>query len=66
MVGSLVLARPSRWSPAALAFVRSAAQLLGASLESARAIRQSRQQGELLAQRNVELETLRELTARLR
>ncbi len=64
-VGALLLERPRRWDPAARAFARSAGQALASALETARALRQSHLQGETLAQRNVELETLRELTARL-
>jgi len=64
-VGALVLERPQRWSASARTLLRSAAQVLGSSLESARALRQSQAQGELLVQRNVELESLRELTSRL-
>jgi len=64
-VGRLVLERPSLWGPPARAFAQTAARLLASALESVRILRQSRLQGELLAGRNVELETLRELTARL-
>lgn len=64
-VGALVLERPARWSATARVVLRTAGQILGATLESARALRQSHTQGELLVQRNVELESLRELIARL-
>lgn len=64
-IGALVLLRPSRWNGAARGFTRSAARTLAASLRAVRIIGEYRQQGELLARRNVELEALGELAARL-
>ncbi len=64
-VGALVLDRPARWGGPARDFARSAARTLAASLRAARLIDEFRRQGEVLAQRNVELEALGEMAARL-
>lgn len=64
-IGAVLLARPARWNGAARDFTRSAARTLAASLRAARIIGECRRQGELLAKRNVELEALGELAARL-
>jgi signal transduction histidine kinase len=63
--GALVLDHPARWGAEARDFARSAARTLSASLRAARIIEEFRRQGELLAQRNVELEALGEMAARL-
>jgi signal transduction histidine kinase len=63
--GALVLDHPARWGKPARDFARSAARTLAGSLRAARMIAEFRRQGEALAQRNVELETLGELTVRL-
>jgi signal transduction histidine kinase len=64
-LGALVLDRPARWGASARDFARSAARTLAASLRVARLIDEFRRQGEVLAQRNVELEALGELAVRL-
>lgn len=58
--GAIVLEHPAAWSPEARIFARSAARTIAAALRASRAIREIQDQGELLARRNVELETLRE------
>lgn len=58
--GAIVLECPATWNPAARIFARSAARTIAAALRAASAIRESHNRGELLARRNVELETLRE------
>ena len=64
-IGALALARPASWDALASSFVSSAARALASALEAARTIDQSRVQREMLARRNVALETLRELAGRL-
>src|SRR6185369_6749080 len=64
-VGALVVETPAGWSPAARTFLRCAAQALANALAATRAITKGHVQGEMLARRNVELETVRELAARL-
>jgi signal transduction histidine kinase len=63
--GALVLGRPALWDAAAREFVRSSARVIGAALRAWRAIVDSREQRELLAQRNLELDVLRDLALRL-
>jgi signal transduction histidine kinase len=58
--GAIVLECPATWNPEARIFARSAARTIAAALRAAMAIREIQDQGELLARRNVELETLRE------
>jgi signal transduction histidine kinase len=64
-VGALVLERPSRWDSSARDWCRTAARALAAALRASRTIDASRQQGETLARRNVELEALHEIAHRL-
>ena len=64
-IGALLLEGPERWDESAKQFSRSLAKVLSAALCTARKLDDSRMQGELLARRNVELETLRELGARI-
>jgi signal transduction histidine kinase len=64
-IGALLLEGPERWDESARQFARSLARALSAALCTARKLDESRMQGELLARRNVELETLRELGARI-
>ncbi len=64
-VGALVIERPAHWDAAARGFARSAARAIAAALEASRTIGESRKQRELMAQRNVELEALRDLADRL-
>jgi hypothetical protein len=63
-IGALVI-QPAVWTQATDAFARCAARALGNALGARRAVSQSRLQGELLARRNVELETVREIAAKL-
>jgi len=63
-LGALVI-HPVVWTEAARSFARCAAIALASSIGATRAVRQGRLQGELLARRNVELETVRELAAKL-
>jgi signal transduction histidine kinase len=58
--GAIVLECPATWNPEARIFARSAARTIAAALRASRAFREIQNQGELLARRNVELETLRE------
>jgi signal transduction histidine kinase len=64
-IGALLLEGPEKWDESARQFARSLARSLSAALCTARKLDESRMQGELLARRNVELETLRELGTRL-
>src|SRR5437867_2228549 len=59
------LGRPAVWPAEARVFARGAGGVSSASLLASRKLAASRQQGELLARRNIELETLRELAGRL-
>jgi len=65
-VGVIVMEAPAHWDAAARIFSRSAARAIAAALRSMAVIQETRAQGELLAQRNVELETLRDLGELLR
>ena len=64
-IGALLLEGPERWDDSARQFARSLARALSAALCTARKLDESRMQGELLARRNVELEILRQLGARI-
>jgi signal transduction histidine kinase len=64
-VGAIVLAEAAGWGQGGRLFAASAARTIASALQAARLLVASRQQGELLAQRNVELEILRELTGRI-
>ncbi len=64
-VGAIVLDCPRHWNPAARIFARSAARAIASALGSSRVIRETREQGEQLAKRNVELEALREFAVRV-
>jgi signal transduction histidine kinase len=64
-VGALVLENPSHWNTASRSFAQTAARSIAASLQAARKLGETRLQGELLARRNLELETLRELAGKL-
>lgn len=64
-MGVLVFERPALWGEGGREFVRSAARVIGAALRSWRTIVDSREQRELLAQRNLELDVLRDLALRL-
>jgi signal transduction histidine kinase len=61
--GALVLDLSSRPDPVALSFARAAAEALAAALRGARSGEARRSQGELLARRNLELDTLRAIGA---
>jgi signal transduction histidine kinase len=63
--GVMVFDVPDPCLPEALQFAHSAAQVVSAALRAARAIGTGREQGELLARRNAELETLGEIAERL-
>jgi signal transduction histidine kinase len=63
--GALVLDRPAHWGGPARDFARLAARTIAAALRSARMMDEFRRQGESLAQRNVEVEALGALAARL-
>lgn len=60
-MGALALESPGVWDEGARSFLQAAARTLSASLQASRTIEDSILKGELLARRNVELETLREL-----
>jgi signal transduction histidine kinase len=64
-VGALVLDRPSTWDRPACSFSRAAVRAVAAALQAERLMGAGRKQREALARRNVELETLREIGARL-
>ena len=64
-LGALVFSRPALWDDDAQAFARSAARILSGAVRTHRTIVESRDQRELLFQRNLELEILGELAARL-
>jgi signal transduction histidine kinase len=64
-VGAVVLDRPAVWDAAARIFSRSAARAVAAALRASGVIEEIRAQGELLARRNLELETLREFGGRM-
>lgn len=64
-IGVLLLDRPYPWDDAARAFARAAVRVIAGALRASRAILESRDQRELLAQRNLELDILRELALRL-
>jgi signal transduction histidine kinase len=64
-MGALVLERAAVWDPAGHAFAHGAASVLAAAVAAARALAASRVQGEILAQRNVEIEIVREMLERL-
>ena len=63
--GAIAVETTATPAPAALAFLRSATQVLEAALRAARSAETGRMQGELLALRNVELEALRDIGAAL-
>lgn len=60
-MGVVVVDRPRCWTDAARSFAQVAAQAMASSLQSAQRLLTSQGEGVLLVQRNVELETLREL-----
>lgn len=64
-LGVVALSRPASWGEEAKAFARSATRILSGAIRSHRTIVESREQRELLYQRNLELEILGELAARL-
>jgi signal transduction histidine kinase len=64
-VGAIALAEAAAWGPVGRLFAASAARTIASALQAARMLVESRRQGELLAQRNVELEILRELAGRI-
>ena len=64
-IGALALDLPGPASEEAIRFARAAARVVSSSLFAARALEAARVQGGLLARRNAELETLREIAARL-
>lgn len=64
-LGALVFDRPALWCDDARAFARSAARILSGAVRTHKTIVESRDQRELLFQRNLELEILGELAARL-
>lgn len=61
VMGMLVIDGPRSWPSSALVFARSAVQALALSLQAAQKTLASHAEETLLVQRNVELETLREL-----
>jgi signal transduction histidine kinase len=63
--GALILRGAGPAGPEAQSFARTAAQVVAAALRGARSIDAGRAQGALLARRNLELETIREITAAL-
>ena len=63
-IGTILLRLP-RWDPGARVFVVALARALASSLGASKKMDESRLQGELLARRNLELETLRELGDRI-
>ena len=65
LAGAVVLAGAGPAGPEARAFLSAAAQMIASALRGARAIDAGRGQGTLLARRNLELETLREIAAAL-
>jgi signal transduction histidine kinase len=64
-VGAIALEDPGEWSAGRRALAGSAARILAAALQSARLLEEGRRQREQLVQRNLELETLRELAGSL-
>ena len=64
-LGALVLERGGGWDERACAFAAAAARVLSAALSASTTIVADRAQRQQLAQRNLELEILRELTERL-
>jgi len=64
-LGAVVLLGVSTWDPPARQFAHGALGILAASLRTSRTLEGNRQQGELLARRNAELEVLRELAGAL-
>ena len=64
-MGALLVEGPEKWDESARQFARSLTGALSAALATARNLEECRQQGELLARRNLELETLRELGVRI-
>lgn len=65
-VGAIVLVDAAGWGPDGRRFAAGAARTIAAALQAERLIIDSRHQRELLAQRNVELEILRELAGRIK
>ena len=65
-VGAIALVDASGWGPVGRQFAAGAARTMASALQAARLIIESRHQRELLAQRNVELEILRELAGRIK
>ncbi len=63
-IGTILLRLPA-WDPQATAFAQALAKALASALAASRKMDESRLQGELLARRNVQLETLRELGDRM-
>ncbi len=63
-IGAIALAEAMEWGPNGRLFARSAGRAIASALQAARTIVEGRRQGELLAQRNVELEILRDLAGR--
>jgi two-component system sensor histidine kinase HydH len=64
-IGAIALERPTDWGPSARLFARSAARAIAAALRAAAVIEEIRDQGEILARRNAELEALREFIDRV-
>jgi signal transduction histidine kinase len=64
-LGALLVEQPARWDDGAKQFGLTLARTLAVALHTARKLDETRAQGELLARRNIELETLRELGARI-
>lgn len=64
-MGVLVVSGPCSWDGSARAFVLGAAQAVASSLGAAHRLLASHEEGILLVQRNIELETLRELAEAL-
>jgi signal transduction histidine kinase len=64
-LGAIAFAGAADWEPDGRLFAASAARTIASALQAARLIVESHGQGELLAQRNIELEILRELAGRI-
>ncbi|HEU5179386.1 MAG TPA: ATP-binding protein [Candidatus Polarisedimenticolia bacterium] len=63
-IGTILL-RLQGWDPRAAPFITALVRALASALDASKKMDESRLQGELLARRNVELETLRELGDRI-
>ena len=60
-IGVLVIEKPARWNSSAQGLATAAVRTIAAALQAERRFQGCRAQGESLAKRNVELETIREI-----